>query len=198
MMPVNQLKFNPNNPRVILDENFQALVDSIKQDGFMLSIRFIVVDKHNVVVGGNQRLKACQVAGVEQVPVVRADDLSKEQLKEFVIKDNIYYGTWNKEALAEHYSDAEMVQVGMKLIEVAVPRMETIGDIQPEIDQSDLEKRKETYENNAIKQIVCYFPAELYEKVVQSIDAIKKHMGVQETPEVLLNLITYWKRNYAR
>jgi hypothetical protein len=173
------------------------LVSSIKKDGFMLSIRFLVVDKDMVVQGGNQRLKACQVAGVKEVHVVKADDLSEKQLKEFIVKDNLSFGDWDKPMLSQHYQDREMVEVGMKLVEVSTPRMEVIGDIQPEIDESDLDKRKDAYDNNKIKQIVVYFPADFYEKVIQAMNGIKTHMECQENPEVLLNLISYWKRNYG-
>lgn len=173
------------------------LVTSIKKDGFMLSIRFMVVDKDMIVQGGNQRLRACQVAGLTHIPVVKAEDLDEEQLKEFVVKDNLNFGDFDKPMLSLHYSDTEMVEVGMKLVEVSSLRLEVVGNIQPEIDESDLEKRKEVYENNQIKQIVVYFPAGFYEKVIQAINGIKEHMNCQENPEVLLKLISYWKLNYG-
>lgn len=173
------------------------LVESVKKDGFMLSIRFLVVDKDMVVQGGNQRLRACQVAGITHLHVVKADDLTPDELKEFIIKDNIYFGEFDNEKLALNYSDKEMVEVGLKLIEVSTPRLELIGDIQPEIDESDLKKKKDTYENNQIKQIVVYFPADFYEKIVCSMDIIKKHMNCFENPEVLLKLINHWKANYV-
>ncbi len=196
-MPINQVKLNPNNPRVIEGADFEKLVDSVKEDGFMLGIRFLVIDKNNVVVGGNQRLKACQKAGLESVPVVRAEDLSDDELKEFVLRDNIYYGEFDHKMIAESCSDTEIINVGLPLIDFCQPSMETIGDIEPEIDASDLAKRKEVYENNEIKQIVTYFPASLYEKVIVSMDIIKIKMQCKENPEVLLNMITYWKQHYA-
>lgn len=198
LLPISQIKPNPNNPRVIEDREFEKLVESVKTDGFMLAIRFLVIDKDNVVVGGNQRLRACQVAGLDKIFVVKADDLTLDQLREFVVKDNTYYGEWDKPMLANIYTDREMVEVGMDLIEVSQPRLETIGDIEPEIDASDLAKRKETYANNEIKQIVTYYPADLYDKVVQSLEVIKDHMKCQENNEVLLNLITYWNREYDK
>ena len=163
----------------------------------MLSIRFMVVDKDMMVMGGNQRLKACQVAGLEEVYVVKAEDLDEKQLKEFVVKDNTYFGHWDKPLLSENYADRELVHVGMDLVEVSQPRMEVIGDIEPEIDAADLAKQKETYDNNKIKQIVVYYPADLYEKVVQSLEGVKKHLWIQETPDALLKLIKYWKENAA-
>ncbi len=196
-VPIDQVKLNPNNPRVIQDDDFVKLVKSIKEDGFMLAIRFLVVDKEGYVLGGNQRLKACQSAGRSTVFIVKAEDLSQEQLKEFVVKDNAYFGEWDKQMLANVYSDTELVDFGLKLVEVSVPRMETIGDIEPAIDQPDLASRKETYENNQIMQIVTYYPIELYDKVVHSLDAIKEHMQIDENPQVLLKLISYWKANFA-
>ncbi len=134
---------------------------------------------------------------MEKVPVVRAEDLSEDELKEFVLRDNTYYGHFDHKMISESYSDTEIINVGLPLIDFSQPSMETIGDIEPEIDASDLAKRKEVYENNEIKQVVTYFPASLYDKVVSSMDMIKKNMGCKENPEVLLNLITYWKQNYA-
>lgn len=160
----------------------------------MLSLRFLVIDRDNVVLGGNQRLRACQEAGIEKVPVVKAEDLNSKQLKEFVIKDNLYFGEFDKILLAQNYSESDLIEVGMDLVELSNENLETIGDT----DQSDIEKRKQVFDNNDIKQIVCYFSADLYEKVCNSMELIKEHMRVKETPEILLNLLTYWKQNYER
>jgi len=175
-----------------------SLVESIKMDSYMLSIRPIVVDMNMVVQGGNQRLRACQVAGFKEIYIIKADDLSTDQLREFVIKDNLHFGEWDKKTLAIHYSDKEMIELGMDLVEVSTPRMETIGDIEPEIDASDLSKKKETYDNNKIKQIVVYYPSDIYEKVINSINLIKDKMRCKENPEFLLKLISYWKMNYGK
>lgn len=192
------MKINPKNPRVIEDKDFHKLVQSVKDDGFMLSIRFLVIDRDNVVMGGNQRLRACQVAGLKEVYAVKAEDLSAEQMKEFVVRDNTYYGQWDQSLLSQQYSSMELVGVGIDLMQIEAPPMETIGDIEPNIDASDLADRKNSYENNEIKQIVTYFPAELYEKVVESLIAIKLHMKCEDNPSALLKLISHWKSNYAR
>jgi ParB-like chromosome segregation protein Spo0J len=196
-MPIDQVKLNPENPRVIEDEKFEKIVQSVKEDGFMLSIRFLVVDKNNVVMGGNQRLRACQVAGLTEVYVVKADDLSEKELNDFILKDNTYYGNWDRPMVSNLYSDAELVSMGAELVEMTAPRLEVIGDIQPAIDQSDLAERKEAYDNNSIKQIVVYYPADIFDKVVESLEAIKKHMQCNENPEVLLKLLNHWEANYA-
>ena len=85
---VEELKPNSDNPRIIRDDKFKKLVQSIKDFPQMLNIRPIVVDKDNVVLGGNMRLKAIKEAGLKEVPVLIVDDLTEEQKKEFILKDN--------------------------------------------------------------------------------------------------------------
>jgi ParB-like chromosome segregation protein Spo0J len=59
---LSDIKLNPNNPRIIRDEKFAQLVESIKSFPKMLEIRPIVVNDDMVVLGGNMRLKACKEA----------------------------------------------------------------------------------------------------------------------------------------
>ena len=84
---INKLIPNPNNPRLIKDDKFKKLVQSIKDFPEMLDIRPIVVNKDMVILGGNMRYKACKEAGVKDIPVIIAD-LSEEKQKEFLIKDS--------------------------------------------------------------------------------------------------------------
>ena len=90
---------NPENPRIIRDENFKKLVRSIREFPQMLDIRPIVVNENMVTLGGNMRLKACIEAGLKKVPVIKVS-LTEEQQKEFIIKDNLGYGEWDWEMLA--------------------------------------------------------------------------------------------------
>jgi site-specific DNA-methyltransferase (adenine-specific) len=96
---IDLIKENPNNPRTIKDGKFKKLVKSIKDFPRMLEIRPIVVNEDFTVLGGNMRLKACKAAGLEQVHIIKVDDLSPEQQKEFVIKDNSGYGEWDWDLL---------------------------------------------------------------------------------------------------
>jgi len=77
-MLITQIKPNPNNPRIIKDNKFKQLVKSIQDFPQMLELRPIVIDENNIVLGGNMRLKACQEAGLTEVPVVLAKDLTEE------------------------------------------------------------------------------------------------------------------------
>ena len=98
-LKISSIKINPNNPRFIKDDKFEKLVDSIKEFPQMLEIRPIVVNKDMIVLGGNMRLKACQEAGLKQIPVIIADNLTEDQQKEFLIKDNVSGGEWDWEML---------------------------------------------------------------------------------------------------
>lgn len=105
---INSIKANPNNPRLIKDEKFAKLVKSIKEFPEMLELRPIVVNDDMIVLGGNMRLKACKEAGLKQVPIIKASSLTSEQQKEFIIKDNVGFGEWDWELIANEW-DAEQV-----------------------------------------------------------------------------------------
>jgi ParB-like chromosome segregation protein Spo0J len=92
---IDQVKPNPNNPRIIKDDKFKKLVKSIKEFPEMLEARPIVVDDNMIVLGGNMRLKACKEAGLKEVSIIKFNDLSEEKKKEFIIKDNVGYGEWD-------------------------------------------------------------------------------------------------------
>jgi ParB-like chromosome segregation protein Spo0J len=98
---ISEVKLNPNNPRLIKDDNFKKLVQSIKDFPEMLDIRPIVVNADMVILGGNQRFKACKEAGLKEVPIIVADNLTEEQQREFLIKDNVSGGEWDWSLLNE-------------------------------------------------------------------------------------------------
>jgi hypothetical protein len=101
LVKITAVKTNPNNPRVIKDDKFEKLVQSIKDFPKMLEIRPIVVNDDMIVLGGNMRLKACKEAGLKEVPIIKASDLTEEQQREFIIKDNVGFGEWDWEQLKE-------------------------------------------------------------------------------------------------
>src|SRR6056297_334576 len=106
---ISSVKLNQDNPRFIKDDKFKQLVKSIKEFPEMLKIRPIVVNNNNVILGGNMRLKACKEAGLKEVPIIKADDLTEEQQKEFIIKDNVSGGQWDWDMLANEW-DAEQLE----------------------------------------------------------------------------------------
>ena len=106
---IRQIRQNPDNPRVIKDNKFQKLVKSITELPQMLELRPIVVNRDMIVLGGNMRLKACEAAGLTEVPVVFADNLTPEQEREFIVKDNSSFGEWDWDLLANEW-DVEQLQ----------------------------------------------------------------------------------------
>ena len=105
---IRQVRSNPDNPRFIKGDKFEKLVKSIREFPQMLELRPIVVNKDMIVLGGNMRLKACEEAGIEQVPIIFADNLTEEQQKEFIIKDNSSFGEWDWDILANEW-DIDML-----------------------------------------------------------------------------------------
>ena len=94
---INRVKCNPDNPRTIDKSKLKSLIKSIKEFPEMLKLRPIVVDSNLVALGGNKRLEACIEAGCKEVEIFIADNLTEEQKKEFIIKDNLSFGEWDFE-----------------------------------------------------------------------------------------------------
>jgi ParB-like chromosome segregation protein Spo0J len=103
IIKLSKLKRNPTNPRILKDDKFAKLTQSIKDFPQMLEIRPIVVNDDMVVLGGNMRLKACKEAGLKEVPVIKVNDLTEEQQREFIIKDNVGFGEWDWDLLANDW-----------------------------------------------------------------------------------------------
>jgi ParB-like chromosome segregation protein Spo0J len=112
-MPLAKVKSNPSNPRIIKDDKFRKLVQSIRDFPEMLELRPIVVDADGVVLGGNMRLRAAKEAGLTEVPVIRADHLTAAQQREFVVKDNVGFGEWDWDALANDWDEVQLRHWGI-------------------------------------------------------------------------------------
>jgi hypothetical protein len=110
---ISEVKSNPNNPRQIKDDKFAKLVQSIKDFPEMLDIRPIVVNADMVVLGGNMRFKACKEAGLKEVPIIVAENLTDEQQKEFIIKDNVSGGEWDWDMLANEWEVEQLDAWGL-------------------------------------------------------------------------------------
>jgi DNA modification methylase len=115
IVPISQIIPNKTNPRYIKDDKFKKLVQSIKDFPQMLELRPIVVDIHMVVLGGNMRLKACQAAGLVEVPIIVAENLTLNQRQEFIIKDNVGFGEWDWDILANEWEMQDLQDWGLDL-----------------------------------------------------------------------------------
>jgi len=112
IVKITSIKLNPNNPRIIKDDKFKKLVQSIKDFPEMLNIRPIVVNTDMIILGGNMRYKACKEAGLKEVPIIIAD-LTEDQQREFLIKDNTSGGEWDFEMLANEWDVEQLEDWGL-------------------------------------------------------------------------------------
>lgn len=111
---ITDIKLNPNNPRLIKDDKFKKLVQSIKDFPEMLDIRPIVVNKDMIILGGNMRYRACKEAGIKEIPVI-VTDLSEDKQREFLIKDNVSGGEWDWDMIANEWDADELEAWGLDL-----------------------------------------------------------------------------------
>lgn len=136
---LTDIKSNPNNPRIIKDDKFKKLVASIKEFPQMLSLRPIVVNDDMIVLGGNMRLKACKEAGLKEVPVIKASDLNEEQQKQFIIKDNVGYGEWDWDMLANEWDAEELVEWGLDIPNFVIDDLGTAEEDDFDVPDGGLE-----------------------------------------------------------
>ena len=126
---ISEVKTNPKNPRLIKDDKFRKLVKSIQEFPQMLELRPIVVDENNIVLGGNMRLKACKEAGMKEVYIVKAENLTELQKDEFIVKDNVGFGEWDWDMLANEWDADKLDEWGLDLpVDLSVTELEAEED----------------------------------------------------------------------
>jgi hypothetical protein len=116
---ITEVKPNPKNPRIIKDDKFRKLVKSIQEFPDMLNKRPLIVftdtDGKFVVLGGNMRLKACKEIGLKEIPIILADEWTEEQKAEFLIKDNVGFGEWDWDQIANEWDAEKLDDWGLDL-----------------------------------------------------------------------------------
>jgi DNA modification methylase len=145
LIKISQVKSNPNNPRLIKNDKFKKLVKSVQEFPEMLELRPIVVDENMIVLGGNMRLKACKEAGLKEVWIDIAKGLSEKQKKEFTIKDNVGFGEWEWDMLANEWEQTELEDWGLdgfpfedEVLEAEEDNFEVPDEIETDIVLGDL------------------------------------------------------------
>ena len=167
IVKISAIKANSKNPRQIKDDKFKKLVQSIRDFPDMLNKRplicFTDVDKKYVVLGGNMRLKAAQEVGLKEMPIILADDWTQEQKDEFLIKDNVGFGEWNWDDLANEWDSELLDNWGLD-----------VWQSEPDIDYSildddDVSDQLEDMTNGVKKAIQIEFEAEHYEEAFELV-----------------------------
>jgi len=155
VVKITEIKPNPSNPRIIKDDKFKKLVTSIEKFPEMADVRPIVVNMDMVVIGGNMRLRAMKESGWKEAPVQMVD-WTEEQQKEFIIKDNLGYGEWDWDDLANNWDEQELTDWGL--------------DIPNFIDEQEQKDLSNTIENLYRIEIICKDEQEqenTYNKLIQ-------------------------------
>lgn len=130
---IGDIKPNDSNPRIIKDEKFKKLVQSIKDFPQMLEIRPIVVDENSIILGGNMRYSAAKSAGLKEVFIIKAENLTEEQKKEFIVKDNVGFGEWDWDILANEWETEKLAEWGLEM-----PFLEVDQNLEAEEDDFDV------------------------------------------------------------
>ena len=171
LLKITEIKENPNNPRTITKRKFKELVNSIRDFPEMLEARPIVVNPDNVILGGNQRYKAAKFAGLEEVPVYVAswDEIKS---KEFVIKDNVSFGDWDWDMLANEWEVEELNDWGVNTPDIL------------DIEKDDIYSKKinaPLYEAREIQpEIEMLYDDSKYKKLVEEIEESDLSDGEKE------------------
>lgn len=160
---LSEIKNNPNNPRILKDDKFAKLVKSIKEFPKMLEIRPIVVNSDMIVLGGNMRLKACKEAGLKEVPIVLADDLTQDEQKQFIIKDNLGYGEWDWDMLANEWESELLEDWGLEVWKAPAEIDYSI------LDDNDLTEELGDMAGGVRKAIQIEFETEHYEEAFELV-----------------------------
>lgn len=142
VVKITDLQPNQDNPRVILESKFKKLVNSIKEFPDMLNLRPIIVNEDMVILGGNMRYKAALEVGLKEIPIIIAEGLTPEQEKEFIVKDNLNFGDWDMDMLANEWDSALLRDWGVDL---------------PSFDTLDVEDvKEEKLDNYVIKYEIVF------------------------------------------
>lgn len=157
MIKLSSIKANPNNPRIIKDDKFKKLVKSIKDFPKMMELRPMVVNSDNIVLGGNMRLKALKELGYKEVPkewIKSADDLTEDEQRQFIIKDNIGFGEHDWEMLATEWDAEQLEDWGLDLPGFDIDVDELGEDFSlPDGDKEPFQQMKFTLADEQAEQI---------------------------------------------
>tara|TARA_R110002074_G_scaffold371284_3_gene546352 strand:- start:924 stop:1511 length:588 start_codon:yes stop_codon:yes gene_type:complete len=185
---VKELKSNSSNPRVIRDNKFKDLVESIKGFPEMLEIRPIIINKKNLILGGNMRFRASIEAGLKEVPV-KIVDLTPKKEKEFIIRDNVNSGVWDYDVLANEWDDKDLVDWGMETFMFGTNDNSLDLDERFEVEE-ELKDHKITDDGYVRFEIVL--PEEDKKNLINLISNIKKELKISSA-DAFIHIIKSFK-----
>jgi hypothetical protein len=181
-MKIGQIKPNPNNPRVIKDESFYKLVKSIKEFPKMMTLRPLIIDSNNMIIAGNQRLKALKDLDYKEIPddwIKKAEDFTENELNEFKLKDNVHAGEWDIDMLLKENDLDYLESIGIDLSDLGeLDKLESINEMDEWEGMPDFEAK-----DNSLKIIIHFEDEETRDQYAKDnkLEFIKKESKAWST-----------------
>lgn len=186
-VPIGKLTTHNDNPRIIKDYKFRELCDSIKNEPGFFEVRPILATPDGVVFAGNQRLQAAREIGLEEIPVVYMD-IPPEKQRSYMLLDNRHSGFWDFGKLSAVFTDEELKLAGFEEHELA-----GLSKVDLKDTAENLEKTMDSYLEGNVKQIVLYFSAEQFDKIIPEMETLMDEFGVQSHTEAFLKLKEFYE-----
>jgi len=139
VVPISSIYPNKENPRIVNKAKFEKLKKSIQEFPEMLKLRPIIVNESYIVLGGNMRYKAIIELGFTEVPIIKAEDLTERQAQEFIIKDNLSFGDWDFDMLANEWDSVDLEDWGLDVWQ----------------NEDDIIAHEDTTEESKEEKVVC-------------------------------------------
>lgn len=182
---ISTVKTHSENPRIIKDKKYKELKSSIQEFGEMLQIREIVVDENNVVLGGNMRLRALQELNFKEITVKQVTGLTEQQKREFVIKDNVNFGEWNWDDLANKWNTEQLNTWGLDLWVPDEDLFEEDEDIKEDVTP------KAGDDDYSVFELVMLHENKL--KMLSVLNKIKEDNNLEKQEDALMHIVINFK-----
>jgi len=180
---LSDIKLNPNNPRLIKDDKFKKLVQSIIDFPEMLKIRPIVVNEDMIILGGNMRFKACKELKHKEVSIIKLSGLSAEKQREFLIKDNVSGGEWDWNLLANEWNEIKLTEWGLD-----VWHNDELSNLN-EYEGLDAESKLDKFLNSELKRMFLVYDNETFENVINWFNKLQEKHELENHSQVILKLM---------
>jgi hypothetical protein len=180
---LSDIKLNPNNPRLIKDDKFKKLVQSIIDFPEMLKIRPIVVNEDMIILGGNMRFKACKELKHKEVSIIKLNGLSAEKQREFLIKDNVSGGEWDWNLLANEWDEIKLTEWGLD-----VWHNDELSNLN-EYEGLDAESKLDKFLNSELKRMFLVYDNETFENVINWFNKLQEKHELENHSQVILKLM---------
>jgi hypothetical protein len=185
---INEIKSNPNNPRIIKDDKFRKLVKSIQEFPDMLKVRPIVVNKDMIVLGGNMRLKAIKEAGIKEIEV-EIVNWDEQKQKEFIIKDNVGFGEWDWDDLANNWDESELNDWALDVwVNKETDDLLAFGE---HTEEESAKAPKITDEGYSLFEIIMLHENKVH--LFEILNKVKKEFLFEKTEDALMEIIRVYE-----